>query len=497
MNHKINRIYIVLIITLYMMIHTVHAQIIINHTCTDITDIPQWAIETAKTDLHIAYAHTSHGRQPVEGMTYLVDFANSNGSGLFLPSDIFQWNEGGVDDALDLRNYDGVQQNPRTLVPGGAKDLGNPNGTQWAIDTRTYLNDPANSDINVIIWSWCGQLSGIWAHRYGWPGWESWDEINHCFHLFDDIAYDISSGSDLRLQLEDIGSFVGYYLLQMSELEQDYPEVRFIYMTGHLDGTGLDGILNKHNEIICEYCCEYNKILYDFADIESYDPDGIDFISQLGDDGCNYDANNNGITETNGASAALPINGDANWAIEWQDSHLQFDPNLDENEDGITDSQPDAAWYYSTSAHSQALNANLKAYASWWLWARLAGWDGTIPVAVSVKVFLEGPCNAGSMETGLQTGDHLPLESPYDEAEVSVIPDNVVDWLQVELRTLADGSGENYLKSVFLRNDGMLVDLDGSDTISINAPEGDYFIVVRHRNHLAVMSDGLVHLSEE
>jgi len=28
------------------------------------------------------------------------------------------------------------------------------------------------------------------------------------------------------------------------------------------------------------------------------------------------------------------------------------------------------------SAHSEPLNANLKAYASWCLFARLAGWDG-------------------------------------------------------------------------------------------------------------------------
>ena len=27
-------------------------------------------------------------------------------------------------------------------------------------------------------------------------------------------------------------------------------------------------------------------------------------------------------------------------------------------------------------AHTQALNGNLKAYAAWWLWARLGGWNG-------------------------------------------------------------------------------------------------------------------------
>jgi hypothetical protein len=47
-----------------------------------------------------------------------------------------------------------------------------------------------------------------------------------------------------------------------------------------------------------------------------------------------------------------------NWATEWQTSHT-------EGED----------WYSCSSAHSQPLNANQKAYAAWWLWARLAGWE--------------------------------------------------------------------------------------------------------------------------
>ena len=82
-----------------------------------------------------------------------------------------------------------------------------------------------------------------------------------------------------------------------------------------------------------------DKILYDFEDIESYDPDSSYFGDKYVTDGCDYDG--------------------GNWAIEWQDSHHE----------GVE-------WYDCSSAHSQPLNANLKAYAAWWLWARLAGWDG-------------------------------------------------------------------------------------------------------------------------
>ena len=34
---------------------------IIDHTCTEITEIPESAINQAKATLHIGYGHTSHG----------------------------------------------------------------------------------------------------------------------------------------------------------------------------------------------------------------------------------------------------------------------------------------------------------------------------------------------------------------------------------------------------------------------------------------------------
>ncbi len=37
-------------------------------------------------------------------------------------------------------------------------------------------------------------------------------------------------------------------------------------------------------------------------------------------------------------------------------------------------------WFNCSPAHTQALNGNLKAYAAWYLWASLAGWDGITEV---------------------------------------------------------------------------------------------------------------------
>jgi hypothetical protein len=238
-------------------------------------DIPQEWITKAKTDLHIAYGHTSHGSQITDGMTGLVSFAG----------DVYSWNNGGAGGALDLRD------SPFS----GASDLGNPDRTSWATATRSYLN--AHSEVNVIMWSWCGQVSSA-------------------------TAADIET-----------------YLNLMSGLEDDFPSVEFVYMTGHTDGSGLTGNLHVRNQQIRDYCGANKKTLFDFEDIESYDPDGKYFGDKNVTDSCAYSG--------------------GNWAIEWQTSHTE----------GVD-------WYDCSSAHSEPLNANLKAYAAWWLWARLAGWDG-------------------------------------------------------------------------------------------------------------------------
>ena len=272
--------------------------IIINHNCVQIKQIPESAILAAKQKLHIAYGHTSHGSQLTDGMSGLVTFMN----GLGYPNNLYAWNNGGTSGALDLHDY----------AMGG--DVGY--YPQWVNNTRTYLGTPdpgtgrgtgANADVNVIIWSWCGQVTSTYTS----------------------------------------GLLNTNYLNPMVQLETDYPGIKFIYMTGHLDHS-VDANNKAANQAIRDFCAANNKILYDFADIESYNPDKV-YFQYAGDD-CSYYSSTGTLL--------------GNWATEWQNTHTV---NVD--------------WYSCSSAHSQPLNANQKAYGAWWLWARLGGWNG-IPTGI-------------------------------------------------------------------------------------------------------------------
>ncbi len=272
--------------------------IIVDHNYTDITTLSESRINQAKSALHIAYGHTSHGSQVTTGMTGLVAFANGGGKGMSYSTDIFAWNNGGTGGALDLHDY----------AMGG--DVGY--YPQWVDNTISYLgtvNEDGrgsnNPDVNVIIWSWCGQASS---------------------------------------RTEE--TMISTYLDPMTTLESTYTGVTFVYMTGHSDGSGLTGNLHLRNQQIRNYCIANNKVLYDFYDIECYDPDGDYFGDKNVDDACNY---------TGG-----------NWATEWQNSHTE----------GVD-------WYNCSSAHSQPLNANRKAYAAWWLWVLIAERDIALPVQMA------------------------------------------------------------------------------------------------------------------
>ena len=108
---------------------------------------------------------------------------------------------------------------------------------------------------------------------------------------------------------------------------------------------------------------------------------------------------------------------------------------------------------------------------------------------LSIAIMLEGAFDTDSMTTVL--GASIPLTDPYTGSEsVTVMPAKVVDWVKVELRSGTDSTVVVCSKAALLLNTGAVVSTDGSSPVTVSvSPDGSiYYLVVKHRNHLAVMS---------
>ncbi|MBV6479091.1 MAG: hypothetical protein HGGPFJEG_01852 [Ignavibacteria bacterium] len=122
--------------------------------------------------------------------------------------------------------------------------------------------------------------------------------------------------------------------------------------------------------------------------------------------------------------------------------------------------------------------------------------SGTI---VNAKMYLEGAYSGGgNMRINLNNFGLIPLTQPYNTAPfnysgtetVISIPANVVDWVYIELRSTSNGGPvPDGRRAAFIKNDGQIVDLNGTDPVKFpTVPNGNYFIVIGHRNHLPVMT---------
>ncbi len=265
--------------------NTFSKAIIANHTIMREMyegKIPLDDFTQAKTKIKMKYVHTSHGSQMIEGVQK-YDEAIHNDS-FDMPSlyrnkgHFFQMVTSDRDDGLYI--YEPPQENINGSV-SNIRDL--------------FNSGQLSSNFNVFSIAWCGQLS-------------------YCSK-----------------------AQVNKYLEEINKLENENPNIVFIYMTGHLDGTGKNGKLNRNNNIIREYCIANDKVLFDFADIESYDLDyetnNKNYLELQGDDACNYNQ--------------------GNWGYQWQEAN----PNK---------------WFDGQFAHTKPINGNQKTYAFWWLMCEIA-----------------------------------------------------------------------------------------------------------------------------
>ena len=120
-------------------------------------------------------------------------------------------------------------------------------------------------------------------------------------------------------------------------------------------------------------------------------------------------------------------------------------------------------------------------------------------VVVDVKAWLEGAYDliGDTMRTTLLENSGLPLNQPYSGApwnypgieSVAAIPAGVVDWVLLELRKVPTGPADA-VRAAFITSDGTVVDLDGFSPVAFEfeVDNDGHHIILRQRNHLAIMS---------
>ncbi|MCB0753682.1 MAG: hypothetical protein KDC52_19575, partial [Ignavibacteriae bacterium] len=149
----------------------------------------------------------------------------------------------------------------------------------------------------------------------------------------------------------------------------------------------------------------------------------------------------------------------------------------------------------STTDLSDAIHPNISGYekmAPVWL----NGIRNVLP-KLSAKIFLEGAYSgSNSMTQSLKTAGVITTTQPFNTAswnyegteDAGTIPAGVVDWVLVSLRTGIEKSTEVACRAGFVKTDGTIVDLDGTSPLAFVVDQGSYYVVVKHRNHLQIMS---------
>jgi hypothetical protein len=138
---------------------------------------------------------------------------------------------------------------------------------------------------------------------------------------------------------------------------------------------------------------------------------------------------------------------------------------------------------------------------------------------VTPKTMLAGCFDpaTGLMYDSLRVLNLIPLQEPYSSAPYNATyihvngsggettsasvfavtgPNAIVDWVFVQLRNKLDSNIVLATRSALIQRDGDIVDIDGvSPVIFANNNADNYFISIKHRNHLGIMTKAPIPIS--
>lgn len=336
--------------------------------------IPVEYINKARSELVIAYQHTSHGTHVSRGVFGLQDYKTGD-------TLLFGVSETPAADSLEFRDYALEDYAPSGVT---AIDL-SVDETAFIQTSRNYLDAPENSTVNVIMWSWCN----INGH---------------------DAAGNYLPGMDLLVnEYGPGGTKIG-----TGEGQRELP-VTFVFMTGHANvdaNTGTPTRPKEQADTITSHCKAVQQYCLDYYSIDTHDMDD-NYWEDAGDDG-------------NSTSYG------GNFYHDWQDSHILGEDYYENKR------APGGSVAYGEHT-TQHITSNRKAYAMWWILARIAGWNGDTATAVSVTGI---EISSSGDVSEIETADTLRFSA-------IVLPDSATN--QELTWSVTNGSG-----SALIAEDGLL-----------------------------------------
>ncbi|MCI0470384.1 MAG: hypothetical protein L0Y73_01870 [Candidatus Aminicenantes bacterium] len=202
--------------------------IIIDHTCTDISKIPDQWITKVKELLNVHYAHTSHGEQITVGLERLSQ-ANTE-----------------------------LMMNAGSLPPAASK---------YAFWYENCNMPSSTTHLTMMD----GQLYDDYCETYVTPDlyWETGHGMDMTRSVLQHFTtVDISLWAWCTQQDYYSQAETQKYLDKMTQLEKEFPKVTFIYMTGNAQS--VEQNRQQRNKQVRDYCINNKKILFDFEDLDCW-----------------------------------------------------------------------------------------------------------------------------------------------------------------------------------------------------------------------------------